>query len=294
MATSNAVSLSALPSQAEVPVIHIRPSRGWSVRRLPELWQYRELLYFLIWRDMKVRYKQTVIGVAWAVLQPLAMVLVFTLFFGKLAKLPSEGIPYPLFAYAGLLPWQTFSRTISESANCLIADQRLITRVYFPRLLVPLSTTMAALVDFAIAALLLGVLMLGYGMAPAPSVMWLPLFVGLMLATALGVGFWLSALNLEYRDVRYVLPFVSQLWLFLTPVVYPSSMVPSRWRLLYGLNPMVGVVEGFRWAVFGTGQGSGLMIAVSVASACALLLSGVIFFQTRERVFADILGSGGR
>lgn len=294
MSTGSATPFTAPPRPVDVPVIHIRPSRGWELGKLAELWQYRELLYFLVWRDLKVRYKQTVIGVAWAVIQPLAMILVFTLFFGKLAKLPSEGIPYPLFACAGLLPWQTFSRTISESANSLVADQRLITRVYFPRLLIPVSTILGTLVDFAIAAVLLGVLMAGYGIAPAVSVVWLPLFVGLMLATALGVGFWLSALNLEYRDVRYVLPFMSQLWLFLTPVVYPSSMVPPRWRLLYGLNPMVGVVEGFRWAVFGVGEGPSLMIAVSFIMAFGLLLSGMVFFQVRERTFADVLGSGGR
>lgn len=275
-------------------VIQIRPARGWDLGKLAALWAYRELLYFLVWRDLKVRYKQTVIGVAWAVLQPLAMMVVFTLFFGKLAKLPSEGIPYPLFAYAGLLPWQMFSRAISESAGSLVADQRLITRVYFPRMLIPLSTALAALVDFAISAVLLGVLMVVYGIMPSASIVWLPLFIGLMFVTAVGMGLWLSALNLEYRDVRYVLPFLSQLWLFLTPVVYPSSMIPPQWRVLYGLNPMVGVVEGFRWAVFGVGQGFGLTVAVSGAAAGALLLSGVVFFQSRERRFADLLGSGGR
>src|SRR3989338_6042995 len=227
----------------------IQPSRGAvSLRLFKELWDYRELGYFLVWRDIKVRYKQTVIGVGWAIFQPLAMMIVFTLFFGKLAKMPSEGVPYPLFAYAGLLPWQIFSRSITESANSLVADQRLITRVYFPRLLVPLATIAAALVDFGVAAILLVALMGFYGVTPTLSLLWLPACLGLMIATSLGMGFWLSALNLEYRDVRYVLPFLSQFWLFLTPVVYPSSMVPERWQFLYGLNPMVSVVEGFRWA----------------------------------------------
>jgi len=290
MRTGSAV---ALP-QAEIPVTVIQPSRGLAALRLKELWAYRELAYFLVWRDIKVRYKQTVIGVAWAVLQPLTMMVVFTLFFGKLAKMPSEGIPYPLFAYAGLLPWQIFSRSISESANSLVSEQRLITRVYFPRLLVPLSTVLAALVDFGIAAILLIGMMLFYGFLPTAAIVWLPLFIGLMLATGLGVGFWLSVLNLEYRDVRYVLPFLSQLWLFVTPVVYPSSLVPAQWQWLYALNPMVCVVEGFRWALFGVGQGLGPMMGLSALVSVTLFVSGALFFGARERVFADILGSGGR
>ena len=272
----------------------IQPSTGLAVLRLKELWEYRELAYFLVWRDIKVRYKQTAIGVAWALIQPLAMMVVFSLFFGKLAKLPSEGVPYPLFALAGLLPWQIFSRGVSESANSLVADQRLITRVYFPRLLVPLATIAGALVDFAIAAVLLIILMAVYGVALSPQIIWLPVFVTLMLLTALGIGFWLSALNLEYRDVRYTLPFLTQLWLFLTPVVYPSAIVPEQWKLVYGLNPMVGVVEGFRWALFAAGRGPSPMLAVSAGIAVMMFLGGLMFFQSRERVFADIIGSGGR
>ena len=281
-------------SSAAVPVTVIQPTTGWASIRLKELWDYRELAYFLVWRDIKVRYKQTVIGVAWAVVQPLAMMVVFTLFFGKLAKIPSEGVPYPLFAYAGLLPWQVFSKSLSESANSLITEQRLITRVYFPRLLVPLSSVLAALVDFAIAAVLLLGMMLVYGVMPSVAIGWLPLFIVLMMATALGIGFWLSALNLEYRDVRYVLPFLTQLWLFLTPVVYPTSLVPERWQLLYSFNPMVGVVEGFRWALLGAGRGPSPVLATSIGVALALFVSGALFFRYRERVFADILGSGGR
>ncbi len=278
----------------ELPIFRIQATKGLRLLDLRELWAYRELVYFLTWRDIKVRYKQTAIGVAWAVLQPLAMMVVFTLFFGRAASIPSEGIPYPLFAYTALLPWQLFSRTISESTNSLVTDQRLITRVYFPRIIVPISATLAAIVDFAIAGGLLVVLMIGYGVAPGAAVSWLPLFVLLMLVTALGVGFWLSALNVEYRDVMYVVPFLNQFWLFLTPVVYPSSVVPERWRILYGLNPMTGVVEGFRWALLGVGEGPSPMIAVSAFIAVVLFGSGIVWFRYRERTFVDAIGSGGR
>jgi lipopolysaccharide transport system permease protein len=241
-----------------------------------------------------VRYKQTAIGIAWAVLQPLAMITVFTLLFGKLAKLPSEGVPYPLFAYAALLPWQLFSRTISESTNSLVTDQRLITRVYFPRLIVPLATTLAALADFAIAAGLLVALMFIYGFLPGVAVLWLPAFVLLMLMTVLGVGFWLSALNVEYRDVMYTMPFLNQFWFFVTPVVYSSSLVPEPWRVLYGLNPMAGVVQGFRWALLGIGGGPSPMLAVSTIIAISLFVSGIAWFHRREQTFVDAIGSGGR
>ncbi len=222
------------------------------------------------------------------------MMVVFTLFFGRLTKIPSEGVPYPLFAYAALLPWQLFSRTISESTNSLVTDQRLITRVYFPRIIVPLATTLAAIVDFVIAAGLLVALMIAYGVTPGAAVVWLPVFVLLMLVTALGVGFWLSALNVKYRDVMYLVPFLNQFWLFVTPVVYPSSLVPEQWRVLYGLNPMAGVVEGFRWALLGTGDGPGIMVAASTLVAVSLFVSGIIWFRSRERTFVDAIGSGGR
>jgi len=281
-------------SAAGIPVFVIRPTRGWHFLDLRELWTYRELIYFLTWRDIKVRYKQTAIGVVWAVLQPLAMMLVFTLFFGRLAQIPSDGIPYPLFAYAALLPWHLFSRSISESTNSLVTDQRLIGRVYFPRMIVPMAVTLAAIVDFVIASGLLLILMLFYGVLPGVAVVWLPFFVFTLLATALGVGFWLSALNIEYRDVMYAVPFLSQFWLFVTPVVYPSSLVPEQWRVLYGLNPMAGVVEGFRWALLGTGNVDVPMVCISSAVAIFLLLSSIAWFRHQERTFVDAIGSGGR
>lgn len=273
-----------------MPITRIRPSRGLFSINFIELWEYRELLYFFTWRDIKVRYKQTVIGVAWAVLQPLAMMTVFTLFFGKLARVPSEGVPYPIFAFVGLLPWQVFSRTISESTNSLVTDQRLITRVFFPRLLVPTAVTLAALVDFVISMGLLVLLMYFYGIIPGIEILWLPLFVALMLITVLGMGYWLSALNVEYRDIMYTVPFLTQLWLFLTPVVYPSSLVPEKWRAFYGLNPMTGVVEGFRWCLLGSGQGPSLMFWISVAIASTLFVGGIVYFRRRELLMADFLG----
>jgi lipopolysaccharide transport system permease protein len=289
----SAANVEVQGSAQEVPWFEIYPSTGWFALDLRELWAYRELIYFLAWREIKVRYKQTAIGVAWAVLQPLAMMLVFTLLFGKLAGLPSDGVPYPLFAFVALLPWQLFSRTVTDSTNSLVADQRLITRVYFPRLIIPLATTLSGMADFAVSAVLLVGLMLFYGVIPGAAVVWLPAFVLLMLVTALGVGFWLSALNVEYRDVRYVLPFINQFWFFLTPVVYSSSMVPEPWRLVHGLNPMAGVIEGFRWAVLGVGHGPSVMLGVSSVIALSLFVSGILWFQRREQRFVDTLGSGG-
>ena len=283
----------AAPQHAEA-VWRIEATRGWGWLDLRELWRYRELVLFLTWRDIAVRYKQTAIGVAWAVAQPLAMMLVFALFFGRLAKMPSDGVPYPLFAYVGLLPWQLFSRTLAESTSSLITDQRLITRVYFPRMIVPLAATLAAAVDFSIAAALGLILMAHYGVLPGPSALWAPAFLLLLLVTALGVGLWLSALNVEYRDVTYLIPFLIQFWLFVTPVAYPSSLIPPPWRALYGLNPMAGVIEGLRWALLGTPGPPPAMLGLSCASAAALLIGGVAWFRYRERTFVDALGSGGR
>ena len=276
-----------------IPVFVIRRSHGLASLNLRELWHYRELAYFLAWRDIKVRYKQTTIGVAWVVLQPLAMMAVFSLFFGRLANVPSDGLPYHLFVLSALLPWHLFSRTISESTTSLITDQRLITKVYFPRIIVPVSTIIAAMVDFCIIACLLFAMMLIYGITPGLRVLWLPLFVLLLLVSSMGVGFWLSALNVEYRDVMYTVPFLNQLWFFLTPVVYPSSLLPQQWRIFYGLNPITGVVEGFRWCLLGKGEGLSPMVALSAIVAVSLFGSGVIWFRSRERTFADALGSTG-
>jgi homopolymeric O-antigen transport system permease protein len=283
-----------MPTVTEIPNIKIQPTKGLRFLDIREMWMYRELVYFLVWRNIKVRYKQTAIGVAWAVLQPLALMVVFTMFFGKLAKIPSEGIPYPIFAYTALLPWQLFSRCITESSNSLVTDQQLITRVYFPRIMVPTATALSAMVDFFIASVLLAVMMAIYGIPVTASVLWVPAFMLLMLITSLAVGFWLSALNVEYRDVTYAVPFLNQLWMFLTPVVYPSSLVPESFRWLYGLNPMAGVVEGFRWAVLGVGEGPSVMLAVSVVVAIGMFLSGIAWFRWRERTFVDTIGSGGR
>jgi lipopolysaccharide transport system permease protein len=275
-------------------VIRIAPSGRFRFLNLPELWRYRELLFFLVWRDVMVRYKQTAIGVLWVVLQPIAMVTVFTLFFGRLAKVPSDNVPYPLFAFAALLPWQVFSRAVTESSNSLVTDQRLISRIYFPRIIVPTTSVVAALVDFSVAFVVFLCMMAWYGFTPGLHVLYLPFFLILMVITALGTGYWLSALNVEYRDVSQILPFLAQFWMFLTPVVYSSSLVPGRWRVLYALNPMVGVVEGFRWSLLGVGTGPSPMLGASVLVALALFLSGIVWFRGRERTFADAVGSGGR
>jgi lipopolysaccharide transport system permease protein len=256
---------------------------------LRELWEYRELLYFLVWRDVKVRYKQTVLGAAWAILQPFLTMVVFSIFLGRLAGIPSEGIPYPIFAYTALLPWQLFAHALTESGNSLVANQQLITKVYFPRLVIPISAVLAGLVDFCIAFVVLLGMMVYYGVLPTKAVLALPLFLLLALATALAVGLWLSALNVQYRDVRYTLPFLTQFWLFATPIAYPSTLIPEQWRVVYGLNPMAGVVEGFRWALLGTGQGAGPMVVVSAIVVTALLIGGLVYFRWMESSFADII-----
>jgi lipopolysaccharide transport system permease protein len=281
--------MSSTPSGA-VPTTHIRSTHGWAHLDLRELWSFRELALFLVWRDIKVRYKQTAIGVAWAVLQPLAMMLVFTLFFGRLAKMPSDGIPYPLFAYTGLLPWQLFARCIQDSSASLVANQQIITRIYFPRILVPIGTVITAGVDFLIGCGLLVGLMAFYGIVPTAGIAWIPAFIVLMMVTALGIGIWLSALNLEYRDVGYAVPFLVQFLLFLTPVVYPTSLVPERWQFVYAINPMVGVVEGFRWALLGSGTGPGGTLVVSATVALLAFTGGIYFFRWRERTFVDEVG----
>jgi len=269
------------------PVIAIRP-RGWMPIDLRELWDYRGLLYFLTWRDIKIRYKQTVLGFAWAIIQPFMMMVVFSLFFGGLLKVPSEGVPYPLFSYAALLPWTLFSQGIGRSSLSLVANVSMIQKVYFPRLIMPLSGILAPLVDFAIAFVILIGMMFYFGYPPTMRIIWLPAFVILAPMTALGVGLWLSAVNVRYRDVGHAVPFLIQIWLFASPVVYSSSLLPARFQAIYGLNPMAGVIEGFRWALLGTDP-PGSLIAVSVIIVIVVLISGVFYFRRSEKTFADVI-----
>ena len=276
-----------IQSLDDLPELVVRPTKGWISLQLRDLWRYRELVFFLTWRDISVRYKQTVLGAAWAIIQPFFTMLVFSIFFGNLAKVPSDGLPYPVFTFCALLPWQLFAYSLGEAGNSLVANQNLITKVYFPRVVIPLAATMGGLLDFVIAFGVLLVMMLFYRITPTGAVWMLPLFVLLALITALGAGLWLSALNVEYRDVRYTIPFLTQFWMFLTPIAYPSSMVPEQWRALYGINPMVGVVEGFRWALLGKGSPPGVLMGVSVLAALLLLVSGLYYFRRMERTFAD-------
>jgi lipopolysaccharide transport system permease protein len=268
--------------------MHIEPSRGWVSLKIRELWDYRELLYFLTWRDIKVRYKQTILGAGWAVLQPLLTALIFSLFFGRLAKMPSDGIPYPLFSFTGMVPWTLFANSLSQSSNSLVDSTQLIKKVYFPRLAIPISTILAVTVDFVIAFAMLIAMMFYYGRVPTSNIVWLPLFVLLALVTALGIGLWLSALNVQFRDVRYTVPFLVQAGLFATPIAYPSSLLSEPWRTIYGINPMVGVVEGFRWALLGVHSSAGPMIAVSALVALSGMVSGAFYFRRMERTFADV------
>ncbi len=278
-----------LPNVGEMQVTRIRPSRGWVSLKLDELWEYRELLYFLIWRDIKVRYKQTVLGAAWAILQPFMTMVVFSLFFGKLGKIPSDGVPYPIFSFAALVPWTFFATGLGQGANSLVGSQNLIKKVYFPRLVIPIASVLSGVVDFALAFLVLLGMMLFYGIVPTLNVLWLPLLLLLALVTSLGVSLWLSALNVQFRDIRYTVPFLTQFWLFATPIAYPSSLLPEPWRTLYGLNPMAGVVEGFRWALLGTDTRPGPMILVSTLAAVTLLVTGAFYFRRMEKTFADVV-----
>ena len=270
-------------------VLHIVPSRGWGFPSLRELWMSREIIYFLTWRDVKVRYKQTVIGAAWAILQPVLTMIVFSLFFGRLAGIPSEGVPYPIFSYCGLLPWTLFAQGLSQASNSLVGGANLITKIYFPRSIIPLSAVLVGLVDFVLAFLVLVAMMVYYRIFPGVNVVWLPGFLLLSLITSLGVGLWLSALNVQFRDVRYTVPFLTQIWMFATPVIYPSSLLHGSWRIVLGLNPMTTVVEGFRWSLLGVGRPPGAMCAVSSLVAVALLLSGALYFRRVERTFADVV-----
>lgn len=281
--------------KAPEEVAYLRPSRGWSALNLFDIWRYRELVYFLIWRDIKVRYKQTALGVLWAVLQPVLTMIVFNFFFGKVAKVPTGGIPYPIFSYTGLLPWGLFSKAISDAGRSLITNRSMITKVYFPRLVIPLSSVLSGLVDFGISFLVLIGIMLYYNFSPNSTyhiyltwrLLTLPFFILLALETALGVGLWLSALNVIYRDVNYILPFLTQFWLFATPVLYSATMFSEKWQFLISLNPMTGVVTGFRWALLGSGDAPGLYFGVSVVISLIVLVTGLFYFRRMECTFAD-------
>lgn len=268
----------------------IRPKRGLAAINLGELWRYRELFLFLAWRDVLVRYKQTYIGVAWAALQPLLTMMIFTIIFGFLGRFESHGAPYPILVFAALLPWQFFSNALTESSNSLIASERLITKVYFPRLIIPASSVMSGLVDLAIGALILVALMIGFRLPAGPHLLLLPLFFGVAFLAAFAVGLWFSALNVRYRDVKYIVPFIVRMGIYVSPVGFVSSLVPEKWRFLYNLNPMVGVIDGFRWCILG-GQFEPYWpgFAVSVVVTLALLATGAVYFRSMEKTFADVI-----
>lgn len=284
-------------SFSNVPFVQIRPTKGWVSLRLDELWRYRELLYFFVWKEIKIRYKQTIMGASWAILQPLFMMVVFSLFFGKLAQVPSDGIPYPLFNFTALVPWTFFANGVTQSSNSLVNNADMIRKIYFPRLALPIGTILAGVVDFCLAFIVLIGMIIGYSIIPAANyesqlslrVLWLPLFLLLAFITTLGVGFWFSAMNAQFRDVRYVVPFIVQAWLFFTPIAYPSSLLSEPWRTLYGLNPMTGVVEGFRWALLGTDTAAGPLMILSIIAAVAIMVSGIYYFRRMETKLADVL-----
>jgi lipopolysaccharide transport system permease protein len=273
------------PTTVEV----IRPTRGWAALDLRRVWEYRELLGFLTWRDIKVRYKQTMLGASWAIIQPFCTMIVFSLFFGKLAKLGSDGVPYPIFAYTALVPWTFFANGLSQASNSLVGSANLIRKIYFPRLTIPISTVLSGLVDLALSFVVLIAMMAYYDVWPTANIIWLPAFTLLACTTSLGVGLWLAAMNVQFRDVKYVVPFLAQLWMFATPIAYSSSLLHGSWRTVYGLNPMVGVVDGFRWALLGTGTAPGLAVAMSVVVALGILVSGAFYFRRMERTFADVV-----
>ncbi len=301
------------PVENPLPHVRIQPARGWVSLQLDEIWRYRELLFFLTWRDVKVRYKQTILGASWAIIQPFLTMVVFSLFFGRLAGIPSDGIPYPIFSYAALVPWTFFANGLTQSSNSLVSSSNLIKKVYFPRLIVPVSTVISGVVDFALAFGVLVVMMIFYGISPfnrpvelpllfpagvelmpvvygaTYNIIFLPYFLLLAFVTSLGVGLWLSAMNVQFRDVRYLVPFLVQIWMFATPIAYPSSLLDEPWRTIYGINPMAGVVEGFRWALLGTDTAPGPIIIVSTIVALALLVSGALYFRRMEKTFADVV-----
>ena len=269
-------------------VTHVGPRRGWAALDLGELWAHRELLNFLVWRDVKVRYKQTLLGAGWAVLQPLATMLVFTVFFGRLARMPSDGVPYPLFSFTSLLLWTYFAGAVTQASQSVVNNQATVSKIYFPRLLLPVSATLPGLLDLAIAFAMLPAMMLYFQRAPSWNLVWAPLFILLAWSVALGTGSWLAAINVRFRDVRHVVPFLVQFWLFASPVVFAMSLVPAKWRALWALNPMVGVLEGFRWSVLGTGACPWPVLGIGQGVAAGLLISGLYFFRREERIFADV------
>jgi lipopolysaccharide transport system permease protein len=277
------------PDKANVSPTIIKPSRGWVALDVGELWEYRDLLYFFIWRDIKVRYKQTIMGVSWAIIQPFFTMVIFSVFFGRLANVPSDDLPYPLFSYAALVPWTFFANGLTQAPNSLVMNADMVKKIYFPRLLMPAATILAGVVDSILAFVVLLGMMLAFGYLPTSNVLWLPLLLLLALVTALGVGIWLTALNVQFRDVRYAVPFLTQAWLFMTPIAYPSSMLEEPWRTLYGLNPMAGVVEGFRWALLGTDTAPGPIVLVSALMAVIIFVSGVFYFRRMEKRFADVI-----
>ena len=290
--TSAAQAAATPDAVANAAVIDITPPSGWWAIPLREIWKYRELLYFLVWRDIKVRYKQTAIGIAWVVLQPLMNMAIFTIVFGRLARLPSEGLPYPVFYFSALVPWAYFAYSLSYATNTVVDNQNLLTKVYFPRLVLPISAVLSGLVDFSIGFVALLLVTLGYRIVPGVSMLWLPVLLLLAVCTALGVGLWLSALNALYRDVRYVMPFLVQFWMFASPVAYPSSLVTRRWPhwgWIYGLNPMAGVIDGFRWALTGRGEAPGPILLASAAMVAVVLLGGLMFFSRMEGTVADLV-----
>jgi lipopolysaccharide transport system permease protein len=269
--------------------IRIQPSKGWVSLNLRELWEYRELLYFFVWRDLKVRYKQTILGISWAIIQPFFTMVIFSLFFGRLAEVDSDGLPYPIFSFAALVPWTFFANALSNASNSLISSANMLKKIYFPRITLPIATVFAGLVDFVLAFSVLLGMMWYYDLSPTVNIIWLPLFLLLALITSLGVSFWLSAMNVQFRDVRYTIPFLTQAWFFATPIAYSSSLLPEPWKTLYGLNPMAGVVESFRWALLGADTAPGPIIIVSSLAALALFISGAFYFRRLEKDFADII-----
>jgi lipopolysaccharide transport system permease protein len=275
----------------EPATIYIKPTRGFAALNLRDLWTYRELIYFMMWRDVKVRYKQTLLGAAWAIIQPVLTMIVFTFLFGRIAKLPTDNnVPYPIFSYAALLPWGLFVAALNQASRSLTSNQNMVTKIYFPRLVLPLASILSGLVDFVIAFVILIGLMIYYGVTPSPNAIWaLPLFLLLTVVTALGVALWLSAINVQYRDVNYALPFMTQFWLFITPVAYSSNLISEKWQLIYSLNPMAGVVNGFRWALLGTHTGPGPGMAVSVLISILFLIGGLFYFRNMEKTFADTI-----